>query len=172
VVPAVLVAALFIMTGVVFGGAVDYFLKVDDVKGDSMDAKHRDEIDIMSWSWGVSQPSATRSAAGAGKVQSREVNFTAKVNSASVNFFQALATRRLFKQALLTCRKTGKVQQEFYKLTFKNVLVSSFQTMGSASSAEIPVDNFTFTYESVNIWYAPQRADGTSGPSLSTTVGN
>ena len=164
VIAAVLVAALFIMTGVVFGGAVDYFLKVDDVKGESMDYNHKGEIDIMSWSWGVSQPSAARREAGAGKVQSREVNFTTFANKASTAFFQACATGKHFKQAILTGRKAGKAQQDYYKVIFTDVVVSSYQTGGSTQSNALPMDQFTFTFGKVELWYAAQNPNGSLEP--------
>jgi type VI secretion system secreted protein Hcp len=162
VVAVLVIAASVIMAGVVFGGAVEYFLKIDDVKGESMDAKHKGEIEVLSWSWGESATGtdAARGAATAGKGYSPGVMFTTYVNKASVIFFQARATGKHFKQAILTGRKAGKAGQDYYKVTFTDVVVSSYQTGGSTQSNTLPADQFTFNFAGINIWYAPQRPDG------------
>ena len=46
--------------------AVDYFIKFDGIKGESADAKHKDEIDVESWSWGETH-AGTGPAGGAGE---------------------------------------------------------------------------------------------------------
>jgi len=169
VIAAVLVAALFIMVGVVFGAA-DYFLKIDDVKGESADAKHKGEIDILSWTWGVSQPgTGSRSAGGAvsaARVQFQDFRFTMRVNSASPIFFQACATGRLFKQAVFTGRKAGKAQQEFYRIIFTDIVFTSYQTEGTGTGDQIPIDRFSFNFGKVAIEYSPQKTDGSLGAAI------
>jgi type VI secretion system secreted protein Hcp len=165
VVAALMIAASVIMAGVVFGGAVDYFLKVDGVPGESQDSKHRGEIELMSWSWGETQGGA-RSAgggSGAGKVNFQDVNFTAFMSSASVNFFKFCATGQHLKSAILTARQAGKSQQDFYTITFTDVLVSSYQTGGNRTNSTLPVDQFTFNFGKVEIEYKTQKADGSTG---------
>lgn len=168
VVAAVMIAASVIMAGVVFGGAVDYFLKVDDVKGESQDAKHKGEIDVLSWSWGetTTSPGATpsRVGAGSGRIYFTGANFTTFANKASTAFFQACATGKHFKQAILTGRKAGKAQQDYYKVIFTDVVVSSYQTGGSTQSNALPMDQFTFTFGKVELWYAAQKPDGSLEP--------
>ena len=167
VVAALLIAASVIMAGVVFGGVVDYFLKVDGVPGESQDALHKGQIDILSWSWGETQ-SGARSAgggSGAGKVNFQDVNFTAGMSSASVNLFKFCATGQHPKSAVLTARQAGKSQQDFYTITFTDVVVSSYQTGGNRASSTLPVDQFTFNFGKVEIEYKTQKADGSTGAS-------
>src|ERR1700681_1453495 len=100
--------------------AADYFLKIDGIDGESHDSKHKDEIDLMSWSFGASQL-GTHSAGGgggAGKVSMQDFHFTMHVNKATPKLFLACATGEHIKKAVLTCRKAGKDQQEFQKVTF------------------------------------------------------
>jgi type VI secretion system secreted protein Hcp len=162
VITAVLVASLFIITGVVFG-AVDYFLKIDDVNGESRDAKHANEIDVLSWSWGETQAgAASRSVGGASasRVQFRDVSITAKMSKASPILFQACAKGMPYRQAVLTARKAGKAQQDFYMMKFYDVVVTSYQSGGSAKGDEVPIDQFTFNFGKVEIEYKPQKPDG------------
>src|SRR5947208_12749718 len=115
--------------------AVDYFLKVDGIQGESKADKHKDEIDIESFSWGATQSGtfAVGGGGGAGKVAMQDFHFTMGVNKASPALFLSCATGDHIKNATLTCRKAGKDQQEFMKVTMSDVLVSSFQTGGHGS---------------------------------------
>lgn len=162
VVAAVIVASLFIITGVVFGGLVDYFLKIGDVKGESQDAKHRDEIDVLSWSWGETQTGAATARGGlaAGRVQFRDVSITAKMSKASPVLLEACAMGRHYPQAVLTARKAGKGQQEFYMMKFYDVVVTSYQLGGSTTGKEDLIDQFTFNFGKVSIEYKPLKPDG------------
>src|SRR5271165_6880604 len=106
---------------------VDYFLKIDGIEGESMDAKHKNEIQLQSWSFGESQQGAfvQGGGGGAGKVTMQDFHFTMQTNKASPKLFLSCANGEHIKSALLTCRKAGKEQQEFLKVTFTNLLVSS-----------------------------------------------
>src|ERR1700682_1008808 len=128
--------------------AVDYFLKLDGIKGESTDSKHKGEIDIESFSWGATQ-SGTHSSGGgggAGKVQMQDFHFVMKVNTASPKLMEACATGEHIKSAILICRKAGKEQQEFLKWTFTDLLVSSYQTGGSGHGDVIPMDQISLNY--------------------------
>ena len=141
--------------------AVDYFLKIDSVPGESTDKTHGKEIDLQSWSWGESNSGKHDSGGGggAGKVAMQDFHFTMKVNKASPKLFLACATGQHIKEALLTCRKAGKEQQEYLKIKFSDLLVSSYQTGGS-SGAEVPVEQISFNFAKIEISYAPQKPDG------------
>jgi len=142
--------------------AVDYFLKIDSIPGESTDKSHGKEIDLQSWSWGQSNSGKHDSGGGggAGKVAMQDFHFTMKVNKASPKLFLACATGQHIKEALLTCRKAGKEQQEYLKIKFSDLLVSSYQTGGSGG-AEVPVEQISFNFAKIEISYAPQKPDGT-----------
>ncbi len=143
--------------------AADYFLKIDGIDGESQDAKHAKEIDVISYSWGESQTgtSSQGGGMGAGKVQMQDFHFTMRVNTASPKLMLNCANGAHIKTAVLTCRKAGKDQQEFLKVTFTDLLVSSYQTGGSNSSEVIPVDQISLNYSSIKFEYKAQKADGT-----------
>ena len=147
--------------------AVDYFLKIEGIEGESMDHKHKNEIDLLSFSWGETQTGshAVGGGGGAGKVSMQDFHFVMKTNKASPKLLIACATGDHIKKAVLTCRKAGKEQQEFLKYTFHDLLVSSYQTGGSSSGDEIPLDQISLNYTKVEYEYREQQADGTlKGP--------
>jgi type VI secretion system secreted protein Hcp len=142
--------------------AVDYFLKIAEVPGESLDKKHKGEIDVHDWSWGQSNKgsSGTTGGGGTGKVVMDDFSFKMKTNKATPTFFLGCANGTHYKQAVLVCRKAGKEQQEFLKITLSNVLVSSLQLGGSQEDV-LPVDQVTLNFTKMEISYAAQKADGT-----------
>lgn len=144
--------------------AVDYFLKIDTIEGESTDKAHKAEIDVMSWSWGETQSgsAAYGGGGGAGKVQMQDFHFVMKVNKASPKLFLACATGQHIPSAILTCRKAGAEQQEYMIWTFSDLLISSYQTGGSEGQ-EIPVDQCSFNFSKVQFEYKEQKADGSLG---------
>jgi type VI secretion system secreted protein Hcp len=143
---------------------VDYFLKIKDIEGESSDSKHKNEIDIESWSWGETNSGshAYGGGGGAGKVSMQDFSFTMRVNKSSPKLLLACANGMHIKEALLTCRKAGKEQQEYLKIKFTDLLVSSYQTGGSAGDV-VPVDQLSLNFSKIEYEYYPQKEDGTLG---------
>lgn len=150
--------------------AVDYYLKIDGIKGESKDSKHKDEIDIESWSWGETQSGthAGGGGGGAGKVSMQDFHFVMKVNKASPELLLSCAEGRHIKEAILVCRKAGKDQQEFLKITMSDLLVSSFQTGGSSGADVVPTDQISLNFSKIQYEYKEQKADGTLGGAVKT----
>jgi type VI secretion system secreted protein Hcp len=138
--------------------AVDYFLKIDGIQGESKDDRHKDEIDIESFSWGETQSGtfAAGGGGGAGKVSMQDFHFTMPVNKASPALFLACAQGNHIKNAILTCRKGGR--EEFMKVTMNDVLVSSFQ-MGGAGGV-VPTDQISLNFAMIEVEYKEQDATG------------
>lgn len=148
--------------------AVDYFLKIDGIAGESPDSKHKDEIQLMSFSWGETNAGtfAAGGGGGAGKVQMQDFHFVMSVNKASPKLFLACANGEHIKKAILTARKAGKEQQEYLKVTFSDLLISSFQTSGSTDAGNLPLDQISFNFAKVEMEYKEQKADGTLGGAI------
>lgn len=146
---------------------VDYFLKIDGIPGESMDSKHKDEIQVLSFSFGESQAGtmAFGGGGGAGKVQMQDFHFMMNVNKASPKLFINCAQGTHIKNAVLTARKAGKDQQDYLKVTFTDLLVSSFQTNGDAHANSLPVDSISLNFAEIEIEYKLQNVDGTLGAS-------
>ena len=133
--------------------AVDMFLKLDGIKGESLDEKHKGEVDILSFSWGASNPSSfgTGGGGGAGKVSVRDFSFVHRIDKSSPVLMQRCATGQHIPAATLTVRKAGRVPVEYLKVTLEDCLVSSFQISGN--SAGTPSDAFSLNFAKVEIAY-------------------
>jgi type VI secretion system secreted protein Hcp len=140
--------------------AVDYFLKIDGIPGESQDKTHKNEIQLDSFSWGAtnSGSSAMGGGAGVGRVQMQDFHFVMGVNKASPKLMLACANGEHIKSAVLVCRKAGKEQQEFLKYTFSDLLISSFQTGGTQV---LPANEISFNYSKIEMEYKEQKPDGT-----------
>src|ERR1700694_4504836 len=113
---------------------VDYFLKIDGIDGEAQDTKHKNEIQLESWSFGATNggTAALGLGMGQGKVQMGDFHFVMRSNKASPKLYLACCDGEHIKKAILTCRKAGKDQQEYLVWTFQDLVVSSFQTGGAA----------------------------------------
>ncbi len=145
--------------------AVDYFLKIDGIDGESTDDRHKNEIDLLSFSWGLANATSGAGrggAAAAGKAVFQDFHFTTQVNKASPKLFLACATGQHIKEAKLTCRKAGGDQQEFLTVTMTDVLISSYQQGGASESDVVPTDQVSFNFTKIEVEYVPQKADGSA----------
>jgi len=93
----------------------------------------------------------------------QDFHFVMKHNKASPKLMLACASGEHIKKATLTCRKAGKEQQEFLKVTLSDLLVSSYQTGGSGHSDIVPTDQISLNYSKIEFEYKEQKADGTLG---------
>jgi type VI secretion system secreted protein Hcp len=142
--------------------AVDYFLKLDGIPGESHKDGHKDEIDIESWSWGETQAGTGHGTGGhgAGKVVMQDFHFVMQINKASPKLLLACATGEHIKDAVLTCRKAGGKQETFLKVKFTDLLVSSYQTGGSGHSDIVPTDQISINFAKIEFEYYVQDQRG------------
>lgn len=145
--------------------AVDYFLKIDGIDGESPDQTHQNEIELSSWSWGEEQPNVgARSihGQGAGRVNMRPFKFTAPTNKSSVKLMLSCAKGDHIASVVLTCRKAGGGQEEFLIITLTDVLVSDYDVCSEEadSNVAIPVDQVELIYGKIEYEYRPQKYDG------------
>jgi len=150
--------------------AVDYFLKIEGIQGESQDATHANEIQIDNWSFGAYQmgQSAQGSGASVGRVAPQDFRFINKIDLSSPALMQACAVGTAFSYAVLTARKAGDKPQEYLKVTFKDLLISSYNTLGTATSDIIPRDEIAFNFTEIRFDYREQLADGSLGGSVAS----
>jgi type VI secretion system secreted protein Hcp len=139
---------------------VDYFLKLDGVKGESSDAKHKDEIELVSFSWAMNQSGthAGGGGGGAGKVTFSDLSFVQRTQRSTTALMQVCASGKHIPSALLTARKAGKGQMEFLKIKLTDVLVSSFHI--GADDTELPVESIALNAAKVEVDYSAQDPTG------------
>ncbi len=142
----------------------DYFLKLDGIEGESVDEKHRGEIEVQSFSWGLSQTgglSGGGGGGGAGKVSVQDFHFVAKTGIQSPPLFVATATGEHFKKATLTVRKSGERAVEYLKIRLEEILVSSYQVGGTdAGDDGLPNDQFSLSFSKIEMSVSQLNADG------------
>ncbi len=143
--------------------AVSIFARIGTIKGESQDAKHTDEIEVLSWSWGLSNSGTLAHGGGGGggegKASFHDFNFTHHVDKASPVLMKACATGEHIKDATITVRKTGKGQHEYLVITMTDVIVTSVSTSVSAEG-EATNEGVTLAFAKVDLEYKPQKPDG------------
>jgi type VI secretion system secreted protein Hcp len=142
--------------------AVDFFIKIDTIKGESQDAGHKDEIDVLSWNWGAAQQGtmAGGGGGGAGKAQFQDVTFTHYLDKSTPPLLSALAKGQHIKEALLTARKAGGEAVEYLKIKLTDLLISSVHSGGARGGDEIPIETVTLNFAKFEIEYQQQKSDG------------
>ena len=142
--------------------AVDFFLRIDGIEGESADAKHKGEIDVLSWSWGVSNTGRASPGSGvpAGLPTIQDLHFTARLSKASPRLFNACARGQHLTQARLSAVRAGAKQAEFFTLTLNEVRVTSYQTGGSEEAEIVPMDQVSLNFAKLQMEYRAQKADG------------
>ena len=141
--------------------AADIFVKIAEVKGESLDDKHRDEIEVLSFSWGVSNPApapGTGAGGGAGgKASFQDLSIVHKIDKASPLLLRACATGAHFKEAVITHRRAIKGQQEFLIVKLNDVIVTGVSHGGATEGAS---ETVSLTFAKVDLEYRPQKPDG------------
>ena len=150
--------------------AVDYFLKIDGIDGESQDAKHKGSLQIHTYNFGASQRGAHAAGGGggSGKAHLQDFSFVMLANKATPKLFLACCNGDHIPKAVLTCRKAGKDQQEYLKVTLTDLLVSSVQSGGPHKGEVMPYDSVTVNFARIEIEYKEQKADGSLHGSIKT----
>lgn len=139
----------------------DIFLKLTDIKGEAKDSKHKQEIDIDSFSFGMSNGGAWASGGGggAGKVAFQDISISKYADSSTGPLMQACANGDHIKEGIITVRKAGGKQEEFYKITLTDIIVTSVQNTGAAGGN--PQEAVSLNFGMIKFDYKEQQADGT-----------
>jgi type VI secretion system secreted protein Hcp len=144
--------------------AVDMFMKIGALQGESKDSKHGGEIDVLSWSWGVSNAGSahTGGGAGAGKVNVQDLSFTKWIDKSSPDLLLACCDGKHFDEATLTVRKAGEHPLEYLKIKMNTVFITSVSTGGSGGEDRL-TENVTLNFGRVKVAYAEQTEKGGGG---------
>ena len=152
--------------------AVDAFMKIDDLVGDSQDDKHAKEIEVLSWSWGMSQLGSTHSGhgSGSGKVSVQDLSFVKRIDASSPNLIKMCCSGKHFKEGYLTVRKAGgKTPVEYLKIKLEEMIVSNYSTGGSGEGGEIIHENITLNFAKFAVTYTPQDKTGAAMGAINVT---
>ena len=141
--------------------AVDQFIKIEGVDGESKDHKHAGEIDVLAWSWGMSQSGTTHmgGGSGAGKVNVNDVSFTKYIDKSTHALMLSCCNGKHHGEALLTVRKAGENPVEYLKITMTDLIITSVSTGGSGGEDRL-TENVTLNFAKVKVEYTEQDAKG------------
>lgn len=150
--------------------AQDIFLKIDGIDGESPDSSHKNEIEVKSWGWLISQQSSMHagSGGGAGKATVEDLTFEHLLDRASPNLMKYCLTGKHIDQAVLTIRKSGGTPLEYLRITMSDVLVTRVQPSGSNSDHGI-VEHVGLSFAKVKQEYVVQNAQGGSGGAVTAS---
>jgi len=139
--------------------AATIFARIGAIKGESQDARHKDEIEVLTWSWGVSHSGTAGQGGGGGvgKASFHDFTFTHHVDKASPLLMKACATGQHIKDATIIVRKAGKGPQEYLVIKMADVLVTSVSTSVSDGGT---VEDVALAFAKVDLEYKPQKPDG------------
>ncbi|MCC6178897.1 MAG: type VI secretion system tube protein Hcp [Chloroflexi bacterium] len=141
----------------------DYFMKITNIPGDSTDAKHPNEIPVLSWSWGETMPESAGGGGGSPRVDVQDLHFTARTSKASPLLFLNCASGTHLQTAELTGRRAGGTSQfDYLKITLFDALISSYQAAGNTTD-DTPLDQVSLYFAKIQITYTPQNAQGGAG---------
>jgi type VI secretion system secreted protein Hcp len=148
--------------------AVDYFLKIDGVDGESTDARHRGEIEIQSFSWGATQSGgfAGGGGGGAGKASFSSFTIVKRVDKASPLLFLACATGKHLRFAVLNAQRSSP-NVAFLQIQFTDILISSFKDAGT--EGEVPLEEVSFNFTKIEYRYVPILPTGQLGQPIETS---
>ncbi len=144
--------------------AVDIFIKIGDIKGESVDQDHKDEIDVLGWAWGMSNPgSAVRPGSSSARPSFQDFSIIHRFDLASPSLMLACCNGKHIPEARLTVRSAGEKPLEYLKITLNDVIVTSVSTGGSGDE-DRPTETVTLNYAKVKVEYQQQNRDGSAGP--------
>ena len=142
--------------------SVDMFIKIGDIKGESKDQQgHEDEIEVLAWSWGMSQSGTMHAGGGggSGKVSVQDLAITKWVDSASPALMLACCNGKHYDKVNLTVRKAGEDPLEYLKITMTEAIITSVSTGGSGGEDRL-TENVSVNFAKVKVEYTPQDPTG------------
>lgn len=141
--------------------AMDMFIQIGAIKGESVDSVHKEKIDVLAWSWGASNSGTTHTGGGggAGKVNVQDLSFTHYIDSASSPLMKSCCDGTHHDKATLIVRKAGGTPIEYVTIIMEEVMVTSISTGGSGGEDRL-TENVTLNFAKFTVKYQPQDAKG------------
>ena len=144
--------------------AVDMFLELEGVTGESRDKTHSKKSEVLAWSWGVSQSGTVHSGGGAGggKASVQDIAVTKWVDKSSPEIWKRCFSGKHFASGKLIVRKAGDSPLEYMNYELKDILITSVSTGGSGGEDRL-TENISLNFAEVKFVYTEQRQDGGKG---------
>lgn len=143
--------------------AVDMFIQIGALKGESKDSVHKEKTQVLAWSWGMSNSGSAHvgTGSGSGKVNVQDLSITKYIDKTSTELMLAACNGKHFPDALLIVRKAGAKPVEYLKIKMTHVMITSVSTGGSGGEDQL-TENVSLTFAKVAVDYTPQKEDGSA----------
>ena len=144
--------------------AVDMFLELGPIKGESKDSVHKEAIDVLAWSWGLSNSGSAQigEGAGSGKANFQDISVTKWIDKSSADLLYACASGKHIAKGQLIVRKAGEKPLEYLIIDLENILISAVSTGGSGGEDRL-TESVTLNFAKVKMEYWTQSKDGAKG---------
>ncbi|NJD07656.1 MAG: type VI secretion system tube protein Hcp [Methylococcaceae bacterium] len=141
--------------------AVDMFLDIPPIKGESKDATHKEKMDVLAWSWGMSNSGSGHvgGGSGSGKVNVQDLSVTKYIDKASCDLMKSCCNGKHFDKATLIVRKAGEKPLEYVTITMTDVMITAVSTGGSGGEDRL-TENVTLNFTKVKVEYKEQAKTG------------
>jgi type VI secretion system secreted protein Hcp len=164
---AIMVALLFTPSSAM-AAELDVFLKISGIKGEVPDFEHKDELEVLSWSWGASTGTAQTRRGPLPAACIQDVSLVKRIDAASPQLILNSVTGVVAAEAVLTMRRSGHPAFDPLTLKMTNVTVVSYQISGSG---EWPTESFVLRFESMRGEYLRQKPDGSLDTPITFDIG-
>jgi len=130
------------------------------ISGEAQDDKHKNEIEVLGWSWGMQGKVSLGGGVATGKATIRELKVTKHVDRASTALMAALRTNEPIKEAILTIRKAGKKPLEYLTIKIEEGRVVALDVETDNGSPPALVERVSISFNKISVQYTPQGPDG------------
>ena len=150
------------------GSSADVFLHVQTrragkIKGEATQTGHADDIQVVGWQWGLTSNSALGSTQATSRRSYSALTVHKQIDAATTALMSALATNDEVKEAKLTMRRAGGVQEDFFIVKLEKARITSVQHTGEADGSTR--ETVTIAFTKVEVEFRPQKATGGRGGS-------
>jgi type VI secretion system secreted protein Hcp len=147
--------------------AFDAFVKIDGIPGESTDDKHKNWIEILSFSHGLSQPASAASATGgrtAERVNVQDFSVVKVMDKATPLLHLACCDGRHLSKIEVEICEAGGNKHAYMKWTLEDAIISGVRPGGSAQGGESkPLEEVSFNFGKVRWEYTPMDSRGSPG---------
>ena len=148
--------------------ADDQFLTISSIPGEVTDDRHPGAIEVLSWSWTVSNATPAGGGAGGrvGRPTLSDIAVSLRFDAATPRLFDACARGIRVDDALLSARRAGMIG-DYLTVRMQDAVVTSATT---ALSGDEPAAQVTFGFDEVTLTYQPQLPDGSLGDPVAVAI--
>jgi type VI secretion system secreted protein Hcp len=130
------------------------------ITGEAHDEKHKNEVEVLAWSWGMQGKQSLGGGGATGKATLRELKIVKRVDKASTALMKALRTNEEIKEAILTVRKAGKTPLEYLTIKIEGGRIIALDIDTESGAGPGLIERVSFSFNKISIVYTPQGQDG------------